>query len=143
MLKHIATICMILAALCLGAVVASAQTWHPANQVTLAWDAVTALHDGTPIPVTDIVRYQVYKRLLPSTVFEPIEGEITLTQQAVTFTVEGGYYLGVKALRYVDGTLVSQSEIAWSDVPANCANNEAFGVRFYLAPALIRGLRLQ
>ena len=122
---------------------ASAQVWHPANQVTLAWDAVTTLQDGTNIPAGSTIKYQVYKRLLPATTGEMAGAEVTALQQAVSFSVEGGYYLGVKALRYVDSALVSQSEIAWSDVAANCANGEAFGVTYWMQPSMVKGLRLQ
>jgi hypothetical protein len=134
---------LIAAALVAFAAPAQAQTWHTANQVTLAWGAVTTLADGTAIPAADVVKYQVYKRLIPSTVYEAVGGEITATQQVVNFLAEGGYYLGVKALRYVDGKLVKESEIAWSDVAANCANGEAFGVTYWLAPSMIKNMRLQ
>ena len=120
-----------------------AQVWHPANQVTLAWDAVTTLHDGTAVPAGSVVKYQVYKRMLPATTGEAVGGEITEPSQPVSFAVEGGYYLGVKSLRYVDGSMVGESAIAWTDVAANCANGEAFGVTYWMAPALVKGLRLQ
>ena len=120
-----------------------AQVWHPANQVTLAWDAVTTLQDGTTIPAGNVVKYQAFKRLLPATTGEAVGGEVVTLQQAVSFSVEGGYFLGVKALRYVDSVLVSQSEISWSDVAANCANGEAFGVTYWMAPSMVKGLRLQ
>jgi hypothetical protein len=41
---------LIIIAVLIFAAPAMAQTWHTANQVTLAWDAVTTLSSGDPVP---------------------------------------------------------------------------------------------
>ena len=134
---------LIIIALLLVASVASAQTWHNANQATLAWNAVTQLSDNTTIPAGNVVKYQVWRRLSPAlpTAGEMVAGEITSLQQVVTFTVEGGYFLGVQALRFVDNVKVSSSTIAWSDVAANCQGGVTFGIQYWLAPTFPVGLR--
>jgi hypothetical protein len=47
--------------------------------------------------------------------------------------VEGRYFLGVKAVRTVDGSVVSESAISWSD-DAAATNSNPFGVQFYKVP---------
>ncbi|MCP4623548.1 MAG: hypothetical protein GY850_08460 [bacterium] len=34
--------------------------WHPANQVSIAWDAVTVKDDGSALADTDVIEYSVY-----------------------------------------------------------------------------------
>ena len=118
-----------------------AQTWYTANQVTMQWDAVTLMQDGTAIPAADQVRYQPYQKLNSVEIGTAIGPEITDTQKLYTFGIEGSYLLGVKALRYVSGVKVSESGISWSDNPAVCQGGNTFGVIFYRAPRDPIGLR--
>ena len=134
---------LITIAILLCATVASAQTWHTANQGTFAWDAVTQLSDGTNVPAGDIVKYQAYKRLSPAlpTAGEKVGSEITTLQQTVSFTTEGGYFVGASAIRYVGADRIGESPVAWSDNPAVCANGQAFGFKYWLQLAFPTGLR--
>lgn len=121
-----------------------AQVWYDANQVTFAWDAVTKLTDGTTIPATSTVKYQVYTKPNSVSAGTKVSGEITATQLLISFSVEGAYFLGVEALRYNGAVLVSKSNpITWSDVAANCQGGIAFGVNYWLSlmqPANLRRL---
>ena len=134
---------LLIISILLIASLASAQTWHTANQGTFAWDASTTLVDGSPVPASDTIKYQAYKRLSPAlpTAGEKSGDEITALQQTVSFTVEGGYFVGVTAIRYVGTERVSESQVAWSDNPAVVANGQAFGFKYYLQIAFPTGLR--
>ena len=125
--------------------VALGQEWHTANQVTLGWDAVTQLVDGTAIPEGEIVKYKVWiKNAI--TGGDPVElVETTDLEFTLTIGSEGKYFLGVQALRYQsDGeTLIGESIICWSDVPECCGGNIAFGVQFFNLPASPGGLGLK
>ena len=121
-----------------------AQTWHTANQVTLAWDAVVEMSNGAPFPATDIIKYKVYMKNAV-TGGDPVElGEVTALEYVITLNTEGSYFLGAKTLRYNEANeLLNESIIAWSDIPASCENNEAFGVRYFLPPKSVMGMRLK
>lgn len=113
------------------------QTWHPTNQVTVAWDAVVL-----PAGATGSVAYDVY------TVGEAAEkstavkvGRTTTTQMTIAFAVEGKYFIGAKSVRVLNGQDVSVSTIAWSDSPAAVSNGATFGVVYYAAPPAVTGLR--
>lgn len=118
--------------------IALAQTWHTANQATVAWDAVL-LDNGDPIPPTDTIEYVVY---LANAITDPDKNnpvEVATTtnlEQLITLNVEGSYFVGVKAVRKIaDGTNVGESAVAWSDDPQYCQNGETFGLRYFLPPA--------
>ena len=125
--------------------VAFAQTWHTANQATVEWDAVANLSDGTPLPPTDTVEYTVY---LANAITDPNKDNpsevatITDTSHLITLNVEGSFFVGVKAVRKIsDGTVVGESEVAWSDDPQYCQNGETFGLRYFLPPAAPKNMR--
>lgn len=115
----------------------SAQTWHTANQQTVAWDAVTTTVDGDPIPVGEI-SYTVY---LYNAVTDPdhlnaVElANIIETQYLITLGTEGKYFFGVKAVRTVAGEIVGESAIIWSSDPAY-----DFGLQYFAAPSNPGGL---
>ena len=127
----------IIMAILMFAAPAMAQTWHTANQVTLAWDAVSKV-----LTTDQANKYQVYSRNDLVSNGAPIGGEITATQLVVSFTVEGRYYLGVKAIRYPQGetTGIPSVGTAWSNVPGD-TNNNPFGVMYFVAPGFPGGLR--
>lgn len=120
---------------------ANAITWKVANQVTVAWDAVTTLTDGTLIPAGSTVQYQIYARVDPAGTAVASGSPLTVLQALVTFAVEGFYDIGVKAQRLVGGQVVSESVISWSNDPLFAQGGNAFGVQYYLPPAGIKNMR--
>jgi hypothetical protein len=138
---------------------ASAQTWYPANKVTLAWDSVpipncvcstppctpTTICPGPtyPSPAAGVVKYQVYSRGDLVSLGDKVGGEITATQLLVSFTSMGKYYLGIESIVYYQGETVGikSATKAWSSVAAD-TNNNPFGVSFFFAPTIPGGLRL-
>jgi len=127
------------------AALANAQTWHTANQVTLEWDAVTLIDlDGTPLPADNTVEYEVFSAnaMDPDKTGAISLGKTTATQRIITLDVEGSFFLGVKAFRKIaDGTVVGESEVAWSDNPMYAQNGVPFGVRYFLPPVAPMNLR--
>jgi hypothetical protein len=114
-----------------------AQTWVTANQGTVAWDVVA------PIVATDTIKYQVYTRIGTTGNGAPVGGEIVATQLAITFSVEGRYFVGIKAIRYPIGETVGiPSIVSWSNDPLVCAAAGPFGFLYYVAPNNPIGLRV-
>ena len=154
---------LIILAILFFASAASAQVWHPANQVTLAWDAVTMpdcvcvdppctpneVCPGPeyPSPAAGEVKYQVYIRSTLVETGTKYGPEIPQTSAVISLNQlgYGNYFLGVESIAYYQGQSVGvkSTSIAWSDVAANCANGEAFGVTYWMAPSMVKGLRLQ
>lgn len=121
--------------LCLISSVASAQTWITANQLTVAWDAVS------PIQPTDTVKYQVYLRQGTTGDGTAYGAETLATQQLITFSEEGRYFVGVKSVRYPLGETVGiSSTTSWSNV-AEVTQAGPFGAVYYVAPPAPVGLR--
>ena len=115
------------------------QTWHTANQSTVAWDAVETNENGDPVLPAEI-SYVVYlcNAVTDINCTNPAEvASTTETQQLITINTEGKYFVGVKAVRAVDGEIVGESVIAWSN---DLAYN--WGLQYYAAPAVPSGLRL-
>jgi hypothetical protein len=119
--------------------VANAQTWYTANQVTFAWDAVSKVQ-----PTDQTNKYQVYSRTDTVSNGVKVGGEITATQLAVSFTVEGRYFLGVEAIRYPAGETVGivSATKGWSNVAADAAGGVPFGVVYFVRPGSASGLRI-
>lgn len=112
-------------------IMAIAQTMHPANQKTMAWDAAERA-----------TFYRVY--LKPAAGGDEILiGETEATQYTATMPGEGRWYIGVESVRVVDGEEVGKSAISWSSDPAVCVDGEAFGVIFFEPPGAASGLRAQ
>ncbi len=131
--------------LVLFAGIALAQTWHTANQATVAWDAVTTIDNGDPLPPTDTIEYVVYlaNAVTDPNKTNPVEvARTTNTQQLITLNVEGQYFVGCKAIRKIaDGTEVGESVVAWSDDPQYVQNGETFGLRYFMPPSAPNQLR--
>lgn len=125
--------------------IALAQTWHTANQATVAWDAVTTIDNGDPLPATDTIEYVVYlsNAITDPNKDNPVEvARTTNLEQLITLNVEGQYFVGCKAIRKIaDGTEVGESVVAWSDDPQYVLNGETFGLRYFLAPSAPSNLR--
>ena len=116
--------------------------WYPANQATVAWDPVTTLSNGSPIPVGSTVQYVLYSKT-PTNPTPKQEGQpVSTTQTVVTFAVEGQYFVGVKSQRLVGGVVVSESAtISWSDNPTVVPAGGTWGIQFYLGPGDVGNLR--
>ena len=110
--------------------VASAQTWHPVNQVTLGWDAANLA-----------TSYKVFIKAVDGTNVVEVGATSELTY-TITFQNEGRYFLGVQSVREVDGETF-YSVIAWSDNSEVCFNNEAFGAIYYELPDATGGLKVK
>ena len=126
-------------------VTAFSQEWHTANQITITWDAVTELQGGVAIPETDIIEYRVY---LSNTITDPDKtnpAEIDITgdtSYVITLVNEGQYFVGLQTIRkLVDGEVIGESYIGWTDDPAIVSNGVTFGIRHFLPPMVPVGLR--
>jgi hypothetical protein len=131
---------LIILAILIFAAPAMAQTWVTANQATLAWDAVAK------IATTDTIKYQTYtKSPLATSTPQKVGGEVTATQQPITFSVEGRYFLCVETLRYPQGeTLaIKSARMACTDVATDTQAGVATGVIYYTAPGAPGVLRIQ
>lgn len=109
-----------------------------ANQVSVAWDPVETNVDGEPI--TGTISYKIYYRTALSEV-EAFVATTTDTRYTFTFTVEGRYYMGVRAVRNVDVVEIGSSIISWSDNPAVCQDGKIFGAQYFKLPSPVGGLR--
>jgi heme/copper-type cytochrome/quinol oxidase subunit 2 len=113
-----------------------AQTWHTANQATIAWTAVA------PVAPTDVIKYQLYTRTDTVSAGTKVGTEVTGTQSLVTFSTEGRYYIGVETIRYPVGETVGiRAAKSWSNIAADCAAAGPFGIVFFVAPPAATGLR--
>ena len=132
--QAILLVCLVVFALVSGA---GAQTWYPANQATVAWDAVA------PIETGDVIKYQCYTRNDTTSAGTKVGGEITATQQVISFPSEGRYYVGVETVRYKTGETVGipSATKAWSNVAADCAAAGPFGIVYLISPGPPKGLR--
>jgi hypothetical protein len=119
-----------------------AQTWYPANQKMVAWDAVTTLDDGSPIPAGETVRYQVYilKEGEPETNKISV-GSTTESQFLVTLSNEGKWFIGIESERMQGESIISKSSISWSSNTVVCQNGESFGITFFRMPRQPMNLR--
>lgn len=96
---------------------------HVVDQATVAWDAVNTLLGGTPLPEGDTVLYELF--LVPQTETGPQAlmgnlfpvGQTSELQYTLTFSREGRFIVGVRAVRIRDKARISVSEITWSNNP--------------------------
>ena len=125
---------------------ALAQSWKTANQSTVSWDAVTLTADDTPIAEGEIT----YRVWLANATTDPakanpvVAGEgIAATSYTITLGVEGRFFAGVQAVRTVDGEVVGESEMSWSDDPLVTTDGKTFGLRYFLPPGQAKKLRIE
>jgi len=120
------------------AISANAQTWHTANQVTLAWSAVA------PIQPTDVITYQVYIKDSVSGTPIAYGAPIAGTQQLVQPTGEGRFFICIESLRLPQGETeaIPSERMACSDVATDTQSGIPFGLRYFAPPASVGGLRL-
>ena len=120
---------------------AGAQSWHTANQVSVAWDASDGSTVDPPIPQNEI-SYRIYlaNAITDANKANPakIADDVKTTNYTVTLGTPGRYFVGVSAIRTVEGEIVGESDIMWSDT-----SNPAFGIQMFIAPPAPGGLRLQ
>ena len=136
--------CLILSLLLVVPNTLLGQDWVTANQSTIAWDAVTTLSNGDPVPENNTIGYAVY---LANSITDPNKtnpaelGSILELSYLVTLNNEGSYFVGVKAIRKLsDGTIVGESNIAWSDNPEYTSGGNSFGIRYFLPPACVHNV---
>jgi len=116
-----------------------AQTVVYTNAAVVAWDAVTKLADGSPVPTGDAISYEVLRAPAGNKASAVVVGETPQLQFAVTFPSEGDWVVGVRAVR-TTGTERLMSDINWSDVGGT---PNPFVLRYYRGPAVPGNLRLQ
>ena len=119
----------------------AATVWKTANQITVAWDAITTLDDGSPLPTGTTMQYQLYTRTDPSGPPVANGNAVTATQATVTFTTEGQFDIGLKAQRMVNAQVVAESIIVWSNDPAVVQGGNTFGDIYFRAPAAPKNMR--
>lgn len=125
----------------LVATIAFAQVWYPANQKTIAWDPVTTLADGSPLPAGSSIQYRVF--IKPQGATTQTEAGVTAnTTFTVTLTAEGKYFVGLQTERKdATGAVVATSPIGWSSDAAIVQGGATFGLTFYQSPKQAGGLR--
>lgn len=134
---------VVLAIICfmVSAAYAAVDSWKPANQLTVAWDAVTTHGDGSALPEEAVISYEIV--LAGEDHSNPVvlwSGEsLTAT---LTLTQFGRFVIGIKSVMKVAGVVVSESEYGWSD-DLLTATSGTFGVLYYKAPAKIVGFQMQ
>lgn len=119
---------------------ALAQTWYPANQKAIAWDPVTTMGGGAPLPAGSTVEYKIWIKGLVQTT-PALLGQTDKTEYTVSFTNEGKYFVGVQTVRLEAGAIVAESDISWSDMADRVANQQIFGIQYYQAPGHAGGIR--
>lgn len=110
--------------------VASAQIWHPVNQVTVGWDAAN-LATG----------YKVFTKSVDGAIEKEVGATAELSY-TITFLAEGRYFLGVQSVREVDEETF-HSTISWSDNPEVCSGSQSFGAIYYELPDAAIGLKVE
>ena len=115
-----------------------ALTWHTANQVTVAWNAVEPIEGS-------VIKYKLYLKNAVTGGGGVEIGETEETNFMITLNTEGKFYPGVRTMRYdADGTtFLNQSDIAWSDDPTYTVDPEGFGVQYFEPPPMVSGMTRQ
>ncbi len=124
---------------------AYADDWYSANQATVRWDAVTTLTNGDPVPEGDLVTYTLYTKSVQTGVETEVDTGVSAIEYVFTFTNEGDYHVGIKAVRTVPavGELPErtfESEIGWSSDPLIAKDGNTFGVSYYVPLSRVAGL---
>ena len=142
-MKKLFGVAILILAVCFLAGGAQAQIWYPANQATVAWDPVTTIDNGSPLPAGDVIKYHLWATpSINMTKANPTDmGTTEAAQMTLSFPTEGRYFLGVQTERWVAGAMESSSIIAWSDDQNVCADAKTFGVKYYLPPGVAHGLK--
>ena len=116
------------------------------NKAKISWEAVTTLESGEVLPQGSVIKYMVYtmnqssinqeiKEVPYSSTFDGSQ-----TSCIITFTEEGKYIIGIKALRIINSSTTCESKIAWSNDEV-ATNNKTFGVQYFSSPSSVTNLR--
>jgi len=144
MRKTIIILALLLTAMVPAMSLADVSTWKTANQVTVAWDAVTALSDGRPLPAGDTIQYEVYSGTDTTKANPTLITTVATTQTTITFPNEGRFLVGLKSIRRDSTTAkIGESALVWSDDPVVCQNGQTFGVIYFISPGNPGGMRTQ
>ncbi len=137
--------------LCLVTTSANATSWLRANEVTIAWDAVSS-NPGDQI---------AYKVFLKNTVTsdEFFIAEESSTEYLITFVTEGLFLAGVSTVRKVDVNLdgvwndddvdpdgnlvIVESTITWSNSTDIVEVPDPFGLSYFAVPTNPIGLNVK
>lgn len=119
---------------------ANAQEWLTANQITITWDTVTTLENEAPMPESSVVEYRLWlvNADTDPDKLKPIQlpGEGPDTTYVITMNTEGRFFVGLQTLRKAqNGSLLGESNIAWTDNPDTASGGATFGLRYYVPPA--------
>jgi hypothetical protein len=146
--KYISSALVALFMLFTTVTVVRAEVWYPANQATMAWDAVTTTVDSNGVEAAvdpSEISYEIFRTDAAAPDKENAESLGTTTELTflITFTDGGKYMIGVRAIRTVPGfSETLPSAIAWSDDPVATSGNP-FGVQFLSSPSAPTALRMQ
>ena len=112
------------------------QTWYNTNQATLLWGAVVTLDEDIPLPAGETMYYHAYlkKGSADSVPIKVSSDPFEALEYTFTFEEEGKYFMGVSAVRVLEGEEY-ESPVAWSHNEIDCRNNEAFGILYIVTPA--------
>ena len=117
----------------IGLVLASvsiAQEFHIADRATINWD-----QDLGNIPAAEI-KWNVY---MTNAVTDPGKANPAKIATAIgkpytiVFSVEGKYYVGVSAVRIIDGSVIGETDILWADTQTDVP---AFGFKYFTLPPM-------
>lgn len=115
---------------------------YNADRVKVSWDIDTTYTEWISQGQNREIKYNVYQKVIGGSDYVLLTTEaINVNNHTVQFETEGGYILGVSAVKFVDGVSVAESTISWSDNPAVCLNEEDFGIQYYTIPVNPTGLR--
>lgn len=115
--------------------------WRTANQITIGWDPVTTLADGSPLPAGESFVYKIYIRTDPAGTPVATNQIITTTSATITFTTEGSFDIGVSTVRFGNNMILAESAIAWSNDPKYVQGGNTFGGKYFLPGGMITNMR--
>lgn len=119
-------------------------SWRTANQMTIGWDAVTTIDDGTAIPEGSTIEYKIFlsNAMTDPGKTNPVQiAQITGNEYTVTLNIEGRYVVGIQTIRKIGNEIVSESIMSWSDMIDVTENGVAFGAQYFKNPANAKGLK--
>lgn len=135
------SIALVFALLLTGAAM-GATTWTVANQSTVAWDVVTQLEDGTPIPAGDAITYRIHLKKEGAAGDGTQIAETEALEYTITFVAEGRWLAGIQAVRKPQANPedIQKSIIVWSDSADTALVPVPFGFIYYLTPKAPAGI---
>jgi len=136
---------MVITIILMIASISVADDWYATNQVTVRWDAVTTLIDGSSVPEGDLVTYSLYARSVQSSTEILVVPGTSDVETQISFVNEGDDHIGIRAIRTVPavGEIPERtfySVIGWSDDPLVVKDGVTFGVSFYIPLSNVGGL---